>query len=198
MDRAERLTGPKVSRWPDPENGPYSLRLTVAVLDGRPQVVGVELWGVDPLTYVHGAEPLPAPESDTAITSSELRGLKLGELLKKFLDAFTRESDLILGASSATEGLKTSVAEHQSQVTGAPSRRGRRPTYGPPFFAQVAKVYTDAMAQGRPPTSTVAEWGHVNKSTAAKWVARCRDLHFLPKTTKGRAAVNVAQEREES
>ncbi len=36
------------TRWPDPVAGPFDLWTTYAIIDGRPEVVGVEMWAVDP------------------------------------------------------------------------------------------------------------------------------------------------------
>jgi transposase len=46
----------------------------------------------------------------------------------------------------------------------------------------------NAYRKGDNPTQTVANRFHVSKSTAAKWVHRCREeLGLLPKTSRGRA-----------
>ena len=34
--------------WPDPETGPYALRIWNGFVDGRPAVVGIELRGPTP------------------------------------------------------------------------------------------------------------------------------------------------------
>lgn len=188
---------PRVYRWPDRQRGPYSLRLTSDLIDGRPQIVGVELWGGDPAKYPGSDRPaLPVPESETGITSVAIR-LPLGELLGRVLDEYSQESRIIAKATSASDGLRASVETNQARVEASPVPRGRRPMYGVPHFARVARVYTDAMARGQRPTAAVAAWGSVNKSTAAKWVARARALRLLPPTTRGRAAVVTTQRREE-
>lgn len=187
---------PRVYRWPDPERGPYMLRLTSALIDGRPQIVGVELWGDDPTLYSAMGDPILAPESETGITSVAIR-LPLGELLARVLDDYAHVSELIAKAEAASDPLQASVKAHQATVDASPVHRGRRPMYGLPHFARVARIYADAMARGQRPTTAVAKWGQVNKSTAAKWVARARTLGLLPPTTRGRAAVVTTQRREE-
>lgn len=188
---------PRVYRWPDAERGPYSLRLTSALIDGRPQIVGVELWGEDPANYPDSdRQALPVPESETGITSVAIR-LPLGELLARVLDDYSHDSGLIGKAASASDRLRASVETNQATVDTAPVRRGRRPLYGVPHFARVARVYTDAMARGKRPTAAVAAWASVNKSTAAKWVARARALGLLPPTSRGRPAVMTEERREQ-
>jgi hypothetical protein len=66
------------------------------------------------------------------------------------------------------------------------SKPGRRPLYTPAHFAKVARVYSDAYAIGKP-TQAVKDYFHVEHSTAAKWVARCREMGLLGKTEKGKA-----------
>jgi hypothetical protein len=67
--------------------------------------------------------------------------------------------------------------------------RGRPPKYGLDHFEDVARVYRGAFARNRTPTRGVARHFEVTESTAAKWVARCRALGLLPKTTRGRARI---------
>lgn len=189
---------PRVIRWPDPERGPYSLRLTSALIEGRPQLVGVEVWGGDPARYAStfASDPIPVPDSETSITSVAIR-LPLAKLLAGVLDHYRDVSALISKSPGASDRLRASVQANEAIVNAVPVRRGRRPTYGVPHFARVARIYTDALASGRRPTAAVAAWGLVNKSTAAKWVARARALGLLPPTTRGRAAVVTTQRRED-
>lgn len=186
---------PKAYRWPDPDRGPYSLRLSTTLVEGRPQIVGVELWGDDPGRYA-GGDSIPVPEPETAVTSVAVR-LPLGALLARVLSDYSHVSDLIAKSPNASDELRASVGEHQAVVDSSPIRRGRSPLYGVPHYTRVARIYADAMAGGNPPTLAVAEWANVHKSTAANWVARARDLGLLPPTTRGRAAVVTQQRREE-
>lgn len=182
--------------WPVEDSGPYRLRVTVDLIDGRPEVVGLELWGADPAKYAMRT-PWRAPSSETAITSVDVRNLRVGELRSRALAEYAHHSDLIGNAPAASDALRKSVKASQAAIDAAPVRVGRRPIYGRAHFAQVAGVYTDAMRRGKAPTSAVASWGTVDKSTAAKWVARARALGLLPATTKGRAAIATETTREE-
>jgi hypothetical protein len=56
-------------------------------------------------------------------------------------------------------------------------------------YATVARVYAEARARGEHPTEAVRRHFKIpkeNRSTAAKQVARARQLGYLPKTTRGR------------
>ena len=190
VERSQPLIEPKAFRWPDPEAGPYSIRVSVATVEGRPEVVGVEFWGADPSNFVVSAQEIPPTEVDTPITSTAIR-IPLREVLTDLLADFQRQSELIVTSPAASPGLKDSVTQRQDRMPADAPRRGRRPTYGPAFFALVTRVYTEAMGRREPPTVAVAQWGHVSKSTAAKWVSKARELSLLPPTSRGRAAVHV-------
>ena len=197
MERGKRLFEPKAFRWPDPVSGPYSMRVSVALVDGRPEVVGVEFWGANPSDFVPTRRRFRHLRSTDAITSTAIR-IPLRELLTKLLSEFQRDSELIVESTTASPRLKDSVAQRQVHMPTDAPRRGRRPRYGPPFFAQVAQVYTEAMGRREAPTVAVAKWGQVNKSTAAKWVSKARALGLLPPTSRGRAAVHFEPTKEES
>ena len=81
------------------------------------------------------------------------------------------------------------------EVTVKVTRRGGRPPkYGPEHWQDVARIYREAYEKtpNRTPTRAVARhfskvWKkQVSETAAAKWVARCRALGLLPKTTQGK------------
>ncbi|WNI19134.1 hypothetical protein [Actinacidiphila sp. ITFR-21] len=53
---------------------------------------------------------------------------------------------------------------------------------------RVAEVYSEALAEGQPPTRAVQQRFDTAHSTAAKWVGHARKAGLLPKTDKGAAA----------
>jgi hypothetical protein len=81
-------------------------------------------------------------------------------------------------------------------VQASRPRAGRRPTYGPEHYAEVARIYTAAWRNRASPTKAVEAWGSVSYPTAAKWVAKARALGLLPPTTKGRPSKPTAPEHE--
>ena len=54
---------------------------------------------------------------------------------------------------------------------------GRPPIYDAAHFVRVAEVYNAHLIR---PTSTVADSFGVTKTTAAKWVSRCRERGLIP------------------
>jgi hypothetical protein len=65
-------------RWPDPKTGPFKLWTTFAVIDGRVEIVGVEVWSVEPSSLdqtVTALTPKQASNHWTVIASErELEG----------------------------------------------------------------------------------------------------------------------------
>lgn len=159
--------------YPDRDTGPYLLRLTFAVIDERPEVVGIEMWGQEPPTADRHTqwEAVAAPDGPLRITSTAIR-LPLDRL-----------------AAEAFENLGIHVPlEPRPLAKGPSSEVGRPPEYGDDHWRLVAGIYSAALRRGGHPTTTVAQHFKVSKSAAAKWVARCRAMELLPPATKGRAA----------
>jgi hypothetical protein len=186
MGEAKPLIRSTSLRWPDPSEGPYSLRVSVAAIDGKPEVVGVELWGADPARFQRTAQKIPAPTGDSPISATTIR-LPLQRILQRVLADFSHESDLISAAPKASKDLRASVQSSQARLEAAPVRAGRPPLYGLAHYTQVANVYSEAIHRGRHPIQAVMERWTVNKRTAVGWVERARKKDLLPPTTQGRA-----------
>lgn len=158
--------------YPDPEAGPYLLRLTIEDVDKRLEIVGIEMWGQQPPVGEAAPWGIESPaDTPQRITSTAIR-LPLDKL-----------------AMAALEGMGhvTSHAARPVPRGGDTKSKGGRPPRSPEHWNKVAKIYSAALASGKRPTSTVATQLDVSKTTAAKWVARCRAQGLLPATTKGRA-----------
>jgi hypothetical protein len=175
--------------WPDETRGPWFLKLHWDFIDNHWALTGLTIQ-----SCVWGAEPGDAPEVargrhnsvrltdvDTLgrpreLTSRDLRTLRLADIVEKEGDCWQR---LLV----ETEGAMASPARGREVV-----RRegpGRPPLYTEEHFAKVARAYSDAYKnRSRNPTQKVAKKFVVSRSTAAKWVARARELGFLDKTEK--------------
>jgi hypothetical protein len=178
-------------RWPDPEVGPWHVGLTWSgAQEGRAELVGFELWSRPP-----GTERLtPGPEADVwddytmdlpvppRFEARVLHDLPLMSLVKD-----TRRQ--LLETAEAEAARRRDAMEKPADWFAeglATTRQGR---YALEFFAAVADVYTEALAQGLDPYSKIRERWPASKSTTAKWVSRARhDFGLLPPTTRGRAA----------
>lgn len=176
-------------RWPTKE-GPYLVTLHFDIIDGRPQCIGVEMWGkttADGSVDRFAEEGLEAVE--TPVTAEALRKVPLGRLIG---EARRRQTQLAgrlkrLGGDTESDGT-------QAEAVWAPRVSGRRPIYDDAHWREVARIYSEAWQAGDDPTSAVARHYYVAKSTAAKWVAKARNqLGYIPKTDKGRAR-GVTQE----
>ena len=204
---ADYLPHTSKALWPDPEHGPFRLRIYWGMVEGRVECVGFELTSVrnpdmpwdpsygdpdDPETRrkmqepgdwsVAGWEPNPTP-----ITTSLLRRLNLAgivEQTKKWTADFHEYWLTVHPQKFADITRREEELESLRRLRGDKGRRGR---YGPDHWAAVARTYLRAYEFGEPPTQAVAEKFSVSKSTAAKWVAKARKLGLLGETTKGKA-----------
>jgi hypothetical protein len=177
--------------WPDPEAGPYLVRVTLDNVDDRLEIVGVEIWGRD-ADEVGWSNRAPAGEL-TPVTSTAIR-LPLDHIATEALHSsrVSPEDDEWNYAGKGEQNdpmaeFYRRTNEKLRKLKGA--RQTGRPTqYDESHFAAVAQVYSQALATHQNPTGAVAERFSVSKSAAAKWVARCRAMGLLPPTTRGRSA----------
>jgi hypothetical protein len=153
---------------------PWRIRIRLADIRGRWECIGVSL----------ESEPnKPAP-----VTTSTLRKLPLGRLIQ----AARVEAD-------GKRWGRKAVAAYESDLTEIPlgaspeftaALRGETPgrsRLNLEHFVKVANTYQTAYRKGRNPTMAVAKRFTVSKSTAAKWVHRCRvEFGLLPKTSRGK------------
>ncbi len=189
--RARRMS--KVPRlrdsflWPHPGKGPWVVTLWFAELDGRMECVGLDLRSFD---TDRDGRPKGHPDRDLRrLTATTKRELPLAELIDKRLELYAEH---LLDVSEHGSGQEQLAADKPLRALAATPRRnkpGRPPALGSDHFREVARVYSEAFKAGlKNPTARVAEWGHVSKSAAAKWVARARAMGLLPPTSRGRAA----------
>lgn len=186
-----RRTSPEVGRepeydswteWAAPDGRKYLVALHFEDSDGGPRCVGVQLWAAR-----HPEEADASVEIDTTVW----RSVPLGRLIR---EATVRQVELAEAVArhherlAALYGGEVSVIRAEAEASlEAWSRRGPAPRYGREHFAAVAETYAAALVAGERPTKAVATRFVVSKSTAAKWVAKARDLGLLGSTERGRA-----------
>jgi len=192
-------------RWPDRSAGPWILRLTFAIVDGRPGVVGVELYAVDPEKIPGAGKVYKRPSRKTRrITTAGMR-VPLADLMVEYLPQAQRSAELRANAQPSwleqaashlgtpAETIRTISSKKARAISSAlppqPRGRPRRPadaTRG--LYEEAARIYNEAFAAGRRPlTKVIGDEMHVAKSTAGKYVAGARALGLLPQTTPGKA-----------
>ena len=192
--------------WPDVD-GPYMVGLHFTEIDGRSELVGVELWsgGPPPDRYREedrewAMERTREPGSGGPLPAVALRQLPIGRLAdavrRHRLDMANLVIELYDSRDHPPETLERAERTFRAVQASRPPG-GRKPSYGPEHYAEVARVYTAAWRSGASPTKAVEAWGSVSYPTAAKWVAKARTLGLLPPTTKGRPSTPPAPEREE-
>ncbi len=183
--------------WPDLERGPFLVALYWQEVEGRMEVVGVELrsvqrpewWGGEP-----HSSPLPPHNEPERLTRTVLRDLPLGAIADRH-----RSMSQPIRVYRVRGGVRQAWNEdlyRKAKELWATQKRIGRKGHGPDFYRDVARVYVKAHNEGRPPTQAVAEWaggdrqpqvkgGWSNYATAAKYVSRARNLGLLPPAKTG-------------
>lgn len=175
--------------WPDEKLGPWRLQLHWDLIDGRWALTGLAVRSCsvathpgDALSAAQNAGDAGLPVEETGpgcpreLTSRELRELHLADFAKREEGGWQR---LVVETGRATRPSTgpSGDANHQGP--------GRPPLYDEGHFSDVAHAYSEAYRnQPRNPTMKVAKDFRVSRSTAAKWVARARELGFLERTKK--------------
>jgi hypothetical protein len=154
--------------WPDPDHGPWLLRVSFATVEGRVVPVGFEMW----------AEPPPAPASGWARWLRDMPPGTVGTPVAPLTGEAVRVPLGRLTDEVVASARKARGAWPGLKVAAAGGRRvGRPPLYGQAHFERVAAVYR---ATPRSPTVAVADAFGVPRTTSRKWVARARRMGLLP------------------
>lgn len=160
-------------RWPDERKGPLEITLHWALVDGRAECVGVTVMrGV----FFHTSAFEYRDLLDTGAIAARGAGLKATDLRLPVADFIERDRAKIVARFSGEWDDR-----QQEWWAGAGAVRGG------PTYAAIAQTYSSAWARGEHPTAAVASEFGVSKSTAAKWVAKCRERGLLAPTERGRA-----------
>lgn len=201
--------------WPDDDTGPWNVVLHIGAVHGRLECIGIELLAYNPGDAFRDDQALPNDiDLDRAqpIRALTLRQFPLGAVVSEAIRAEIERRPLTLGMLADPDAMREAVesgntfslelssdpdawqaqfpdrwAKRREEAMAANRGRGGRRGHGPAHYADVATVYADAWAKGGHPTQAVSGHWTVAKATAAKWVARARELGFLEPTTKGRA-----------
>lgn len=196
--------------WPDPTTGPLKVCVTVGLIDGRPQPVGIEMWGTNPeelpshVTGMTGKAAgkkwglLRADSPPVGIQTRDLR-IPLGQITERSArSAVEAAKFLTSGRVTHSKLTRSAVQQEAKRVMKAASddasaKRTGRPPLPRRHYERVAEIYTAALARGDDPTKAVSAEMFVSPGQAAKYIYRCRrpPLNLLPPTTRGRPAAGV-------
>ncbi|HVB53908.1 MAG TPA: hypothetical protein VNF24_06905 [Candidatus Acidoferrales bacterium] len=195
-------TGPtsKLFAWPD-ETGPYQVRLWLQDIEGRPRIVGLEMWGIAPQNEPWWGPVREGP--DSAITASAIR-VPLGKWLDDWAAENRRYAEAALRPEFLAEVAKTwpdlPLRQVQKDAAFAKARsaaidyleqnvqrRRGRPTVPDELVRLVADQYRQALASGdRAPALAVTRYlqlvkgSDVNEATVRRWIGLARKRGYLP------------------
>ncbi|HUY25673.1 MAG TPA: hypothetical protein VMV09_10290 [Candidatus Saccharimonadales bacterium] len=187
-------------RWPDPLQGPYRLRLWFGRVDGRPHVLGAEMWGVTP-----EMRPWPevvdpelgermgwSPLRDAGITAEAVR-----LPIRKMLQSWVQKNRAFARAAQRSGADPAAVAAFVEGLGPAP--RGR-PPLSDELLGVVAHVYVDACEAARydPAKATGIHLAkvlgrEVKPSTVRRWIALARSRGFLPAAPPRKSKMRAAR-----
>lgn len=147
-----------------------------ADIEGELVCIGVEI-----------GPKLSDEEVFVAVNQDDLRPIAAAEMrvpLRRLVDRALQSAVMVRAGSGDFapdhEALAQDLGRLRSAQAQPRKRTGRPPAYQPDHFAEVARVYTEhKRGGGRAPTKAVQEHFVVTKSTAAKWVARAREMQLL-------------------
>lgn len=155
------------------ERLPYSLKLHVRVLSGRPEC---ELLVA---TQKEGDEQNPG---GPPVTGEGLRRLPLARILQQSTVYAARP------LSADETFLKPEIDDaNDAYAAWRESEPRARHRVSREELAKVAEVYRKAVEAGDPPTKTVREVLHLSRATAGRRVMETRSAGLLPKTEQRRA-----------
>jgi hypothetical protein len=175
--------------WPHRDDGPWRVILTWRRERRRMVCTGFAV------------ELMPGAKTEP-VTTTLLRSVpalkliaaereRLFELAADFISADELEMEI---NSEADVVMASGVADElrlRRELWDAPRQRGRPVRHGTDHYRTVASVYSTALAAGRPPLEAVQKhWNGSPRPTASRWVARARQLGYLPQTTRGQALGN--------
>lgn len=183
--------------WPDPKKGPWWVKVWWRVQHGVPTPVGLSITSwideEDP-NYAGLAIDLPRATDDVELDRVDgqlIRSLPVGAIIEalRVQMAWRLNEPLSRDQTRWPEEWRRIAAQWREDTAEEreafnSTRRGR--DLGDDRYREVAEVYAQAVQEGRSPTKAVADHFTVEKSTAAKRVARARERGFLPKTSRGR------------
>ena len=160
-------------------DGRLEVTLDIVMTDSGPECRSVELEALG------GAVPA------TALRHLEIRRM-LREAPQRVADyAAGRELlgqedativDTAIDLDGARRNIRIVMSDRRAKAARNPRGKAIRVD-----LAEVANTYRKARQLGQPPTLAVAHEHHVSRTTASRWIARCRDQGLLGRAIPGSA-----------
>lgn len=176
--------------WSDPATdlGPWRITFHWVEVEGRALCAGIDIRSYrvadkDGTIEELGSAPI------RPVTATLIRALRIAELIQANKRGLRAQFELFKRfARDAETEARFDTQEKTLEAARDPSKGGRPPDLGTAHFKNVATAYREAIAQGSPHArKAVADRFGVAPATAAKWIARARELHLLrPAPGRGR------------
>ena len=183
--------------WPE-RDGPWFLKVELAEVDGRAQIVGLHIQ-----SYIEGADEhgqplrIPGPHGLAEVTHAVVRGLKMGQIAESARHMFlmTAAAKELTGANDPK--IKERIARQLLELTNRGKPRRRRPPADDEVLSQIAELYREAIAAGGEPSRKPAKYIegrlqqtglHIDGAAVRKLIARARSRGLLAPATPRRPA----------
>jgi hypothetical protein len=121
-------------------------------------------------------------------TSALLRDVPLARIQSAIESAIKSDPEMREWIAS---GVSTETIERASRAAAKRPRlkRPARRRLDDGFYKLVADAYRGAVAHGLPPVRTLAQESDTPPGTVNRWIARARELRYLPEGESGRVTV---------
>lgn len=190
---------PDEGLYPDRDTGPFRVRIWYGNADGEWGVVGVEMWGIEPVAKswddrsiratAKGPQDNPASFKQAPAVPEALIGAKdirlpLGALRDSFVEAHKA-----IDRAGTAMGIDTHALQDYLASLKEPKKRGREPLQ-PELLTTVARYYVDAVAaKDRAPAKAVLrklneigvkgdKGAALNAATVRSWIAAAKERGY--------------------
>ena len=173
---------PSVEVWQH-DDVPWEVELRWSDVDGYAECVGLQI----------------APKEDGhVLRAATVRALPFGKLVRDARRARYEEHGGSFVEALTGTGRELEIGDTATPVEPWKSQaQRRRPQLDDGHYADVARIYSNAVARGAAPRKAVAASMHASDPTAARWISEARNRGLLPPTVPGKARGAVPSVEEE-
>lgn len=159
-------------------DGARCVIIELGTVDGRWAATGIDVRSYGPR----------AKGTVSPLTVRQLRALPLGDLIRRAGVELGEVLSGVIEKEGGGEVVRDHLGRHRVSIAGAGAKLGLEKLQAPPrrskripraLLDNAARIYQAADLPAGHPTKAVADEMKIPRSTASKWVRRCRDLGLI-------------------